>query len=143
MSNSRGFPAQSRNARLRQRVSTAKIGAVKELTSAERRALRARAHHLKPVVIVGDAGLTPDVAREIDVGLKSHELIKIRVPGEERGSRKELILAICEATGAQPVQHIGKILVVYRPRPEEPAAPPRRRTKRKAPRRTKRSYQNT
>ena len=54
MPNSRGFPAQSRNARLRQRVGTAKIGAVKELTSAERRALRARAHHLKPVVIVGE-----------------------------------------------------------------------------------------
>ncbi|HZN25699.1 MAG TPA: ribosome assembly RNA-binding protein YhbY [Burkholderiales bacterium] len=116
---------------------------MKELTSAERRALRARAHHLKPVVIVGDAGLTPEVAREIDVGLKSHELIKIRVSGEERGSRKELILAICEATGAQPVQHIGKILVVYRPRPEEPEEAPRRRAKRKAPRRTKRSYQNT
>jgi RNA-binding protein len=118
---------------------------VNELTPSERRALRARAHHLRPVVIVGDAGLTPDVTREIDVSLRSHELIKIRVPGEERGSRKELISAICEATGAQPVQHIGKILVIYRPRPEDEKARETapRRPKRKAPRRTKRSYQNT
>jgi RNA-binding protein YhbY len=97
------------------------------------------------VVIVGDAGLTPEVTREIEAGLKSHELIKIRVPGEERGSRKELISAICEVTGAQPVQHIGKILVIYRARPEEekPRENAARRPKRKAPRRTKQSYQNT
>ena len=118
---------------------------MKELTPGERRALRAQAHHLRPVVIVGEAGLTPEVTREIDLSLKSHELIKIRVSDEERGSRKELVSAICEATGAQPVQHIGKILVVYRPRPEEEKAQEaaRRRPKRKAPRRTKRSYQNT
>jgi RNA-binding protein len=118
---------------------------VKELTPGERRALRARAHHLRPVVIVGDAGLTAEVEREIDVSLKSHELIKIRMPGEERGGRKDLISAICGATGAQPVQHIGKILVIYRPRPddEEPKQTVSRRPKRKAPRRTKRSYQNT
>jgi RNA-binding protein len=122
-----------------------KIQRVNELTPTERRALRARAHHLRPVVIVGDGGLTPEVAREIDVSLKSHELIKIRVPGEERGSRKELISAICEATGAQPVQHIGKILVIYRARPEGEKArqTAQRRPKRKAPRRTKQSYQNT
>jgi RNA-binding protein len=124
---------------------TTKIRTVKELTPSERRTLRARAHHLRPVVIVGDAGLTPEVTREIDASLRSLELIKIRVPGEERGSRKELISAICEATGAEPVQHIGKILVIYRPRPEEEKAQAtaRARPKRKAPRRTKQSYQNT
>jgi putative YhbY family RNA-binding protein len=112
------------------------------LTSAERRALRARAHHLQPVVTIGNAGLTSEVAREIDVNLKSHELIKIRVLGDERAARKELITGICTATGAEPVQQIGKILVVYRPRPPEgsekrPAGP-----RRKAVRRTKRNYQN-
>ena len=113
------------------------------LTSAERRALRARAHHLRPVVTIGDAGLTPQVTHEIDVGLKSHELIKIRVLGDERPGRKELIAAICDATGAQPVQQIGKTLVIYRQRPpEEPKARPPR-VRRKPARKLKRSYQNT
>ena len=115
-----------------------------ELTPSERRDLKARSHHLRPVVMIGDAGLTPEVVREIEANLRSHELIKIRVLGEDRGSRSELISSICQETGAKPVQHIGKILVIYRPRPldEQPKAPPRR-AKRKAPRRTKRSYQNT
>ena len=124
--------------------STGKIAPMDELTPTERRDLKARAHHLRPVVMIGDAGLTPEVVREIEANLRSHELIKIRVLGEDRGSRSELISAICQETGAKPVQHIGKILVIYRPRPpdEQPKAPPRR-AKRKAPRRTKRSYQNT
>ena len=114
-----------------------------ELTPAERRALRARAHHLEPVVTIGEAGLTPEVAREIETNLRSHELIKIRVHGEERSTRKKLISAICEASGAHPVQHIGKILVIYRPRPPEEAPKRRARAGSKAPRRTKRSYQHT
>jgi RNA-binding protein len=114
------------------------------LTPTERRDLKARAHHLRPVVIIGDAGLTAEVAREIKSNLRSHELIKIRVLGEDRGSRSELISAICQETGAKPVQQIGKILVIYRPRPpDEQQRPSPRRAKRKAPRRTKRSYQNT
>ena len=116
---------------------------VKELTPTERRELRARAHHLKPVVMIGEAGLTPEVVREIEVNLRSHELIKIRVLTDERGSRKELIPAICDETGAQPVQQIGKILVIYRPRPPEEKKAAPKRAKRKAPRRMKRSYQNT
>ena len=114
-----------------------------DLTSAERRALRARAHHLRPVVMIGEAGLTPEVAREIDANLKSHELIKIRVLGDDRENRDALVAAVCEATGAQPVQHIGKILVVYRSKPPEESKPAKKRTRRKLPRRTKRSYQNT
>jgi putative YhbY family RNA-binding protein len=112
-----------------------------ELTSAERRALRARAHHLKPVVLIGDAGLTPQVAREIDVSLKSHELVKIRVGADGRETREALAAAISEATGGEIVQTIGKVLVVYRPKPpEEPK--PAKRARRKPRRRTKRSYQN-
>ena len=113
-----------------------------QLTSAERRALRARAHHLKPVVTIGNAGLTPDVTREIDANLRSHELIKIRVLGDERETRDALMTSICEATNAQPVQQLGKILVVYRPKPPEEQKTVKRRARRKAPRRTKRSYQN-
>jgi putative YhbY family RNA-binding protein len=115
---------------------------VTELTPAERRALKARAHHLTPVVMIGEAGLTSQVVHEIDTSLRSHELIKIRVLGDDRDARRQLIDAICEATEAQPVQRIGKILVIYRPRPPEDEPPaPQARPKRKLPRRTKRSFQ--
>lgn len=96
-----------------------------DITAAKRRALRARAHHLQPVVMVGESGLTPAVLKEIDSGLRSHELIKIRVLGDDRERRAAMIDEICNALDAAPVQQIGKILVVYRPRPEEPAPPHR------------------
>jgi RNA-binding protein len=115
---------------------------VRILTPAERRALRARAHHLRPVVMIGEAGLTPLVMREIDASLRSHELIKIRVPGDDRSARAALISNICEALEASPVQQIGKILVIYRPsgKTEEARAEPRRG--RKVRYRPKRSYQH-
>ena len=115
-----------------------------ELTSAERRALRARAHLLHPVVIIGDAGLSTAVLNEIHKNLGSHELIKIRVFSDAHAVRDQLLREICGTLHAAPVQHIGKILVVYRPLPEgnvkarpAKAAP----AKRKPPRRTKRSLQ--
>jgi RNA-binding protein len=111
-----------------------------ELTSGERRALRARAHHLQPVVIIGEAGVTPPIVREIDLALTSHELIKVRVLGDDRQAREGLIVQICQALNASPVQHIGKILVLYRPRPEESAPP--RRSGRKGRYRPKRSFQH-
>ena len=116
-----------------------------ELSPTERRALRARAHHLHPLVMVGDSGLTPAVLREIDNALKTHDLIKIRVLGDDREARTTILDAICESLNAGAVQAIGKILVIYRPLPEKQPAPakPRSRTKpKKQPRRTKRSYQN-
>lgn len=94
----------------------------KELTPAERQALKARAHRLNPVVLIGEAGLAPAVLAEIDRALQAHELIKIRVMGAERGARDALLDRVCAATGAAPVQHIGKILVVYRERPPEEQA---------------------
>jgi putative YhbY family RNA-binding protein len=114
-----------------------------DLTPAERSALKARAHHLQPVVMVGEAGLTPAVLKEIDVNLKSHELIKIRVLGDGRQHRKDLINEICRALGAGAVQQIGKMLIMYRPRPDEvkSAPSPARNPKRKEKRRSKRSYQ--
>ena len=115
-----------------------------ELNSGERRSLRARAHHLTPVVMIGDAGLTAQVVKEIDANLKSHELIKVRVLGEDRHTRAGLVSAICEATGAQTVQMIGKVLVFYRARPAEDAKKtPLQRRRPRPPRRTKRSYQKT
>ncbi|MBI1965580.1 MAG: ribosome assembly RNA-binding protein YhbY [Betaproteobacteria bacterium] len=115
---------------------------MKPLTPSERGALRARAHHLHPVIMIGEAGLTPAVLKEIDTALKSHELIKVRVLGDDRGRREGLSGEICAALDAGSVQHIGKILVIFRPRPEETAARSAPRPRKKEKRRTKRSFQN-
>jgi putative YhbY family RNA-binding protein len=118
-----------------------------ELTPDIRRELKSLAHQLAPVVIIGDAGLTEAVQREIGVHLRRHELIKIRVAGDDRAARGGMMTRICEAHEAAAVQHIGKILVVYRPKPVEVApaqAHPTRKTPARrgsAKRRTKRSYQ--
>ncbi len=114
-----------------------------ELTSIQRRMLRARAHALQPVVIIGDAGLSTAVLNEIHKNLASHELIKIRVFSDEHAVRERLLREICATLHGAPVQHIGKILVVYRPLPEAAAKarPPRVAPKRKPPRRLKRSFQ--
>jgi len=115
-----------------------------ELTSTERRALRARAHDLAPVVMIGDAGLTTTVLNEIHRNLASHELIKIRVMSDEHATRDRFLGEICATLHAASVQHIGKILVVYRPRPVEAVTAPKKKTKPrpKPPRRTKRSFQH-
>jgi RNA-binding protein len=75
--------------------------------------LRARAHRLEPVVIIGAKGLTDEVLAEIDRALNAHELIKVRA-ALERDERDEALRRICERTGAQRVQQIGKIFVIYR-----------------------------
>lgn len=89
-----------------------------KLTPAERSALRSEAHALNPVVIIGDAGLTSAVLKEIDASLDAHGLIKVRVFGDDREARIEIYETICEKLGAAPVQHIGKLLVLYRPQKE-------------------------
>lgn len=91
-----------------------------KLTPAERSALRSDAHALNPVVIIGEAGLTPAVLKEIDGSLNAHGLIKVRVFGDDRDARVEMYETICEKLGAAPIQHIGKLLVLYRPKAEAP-----------------------
>jgi putative YhbY family RNA-binding protein len=91
------------------------------LSILQRQQLKARAHALDPVVIIGNAGLTDAVLNEIARSLKSHELIKIRAPGE-RDERAAMMQTICERLDAAPVQHIGKILLVYQPQMESEAA---------------------
>ncbi|MFT3733835.1 MAG: ribosome assembly RNA-binding protein YhbY [Rhodocyclaceae bacterium] len=88
------------------------------LTQAQRRDLRARAHHLDPVVSIAGNGLTESVLKEIDVALKAHELIKIRVYGDDREARIAYLQAICKDLGCEPVQSIGKLLVVFRANPK-------------------------
>jgi putative YhbY family RNA-binding protein len=112
----------------------------KELTPADRQTLRGRAHRLDPVVWIGADGLTAAVLAELERALKAHELIKIRVMTGDGDTRERLLGEICAATDSSPVQHIGKVLVVFRERPpadqrERPAAPPRKA----APRREARS----
>jgi len=92
-----------------------------KLTPAERSELRAEAHALNPVVMIGEAGMTPSVLKEIDASLNSHGLIKIRVFGDDRQARIDMYEAICEQLSALPIQHIGKLLVIYRPQAEEKA----------------------
>ena len=105
---------------------------MKELTSAERRTLRARAHSLHPIVMIGNAGLTEAVLKEIDLALKSHELIKIRMLADDREEREESLERVCAAVDASPVQLIGKILVVYRPAPEPAPVVPVKKPPRRA-----------
>lgn len=85
----------------------------------ERKALKARAHALDPVVHIGDKGLTDAVLAEIDRALASHELIKVRAGGMDRDAREAAFAEICSRLGAQAVQHIGKVFVLYRKKPEE------------------------
>jgi RNA-binding protein len=96
-----------------------------KLTSAERQSLKARAHRLDPVVLIGTAGLTPAVTAEIDRALHAHELIKIRIAGDDRGRRTVLMDSICAATSAAPVQQVGKVLVIYRRRDDPDSELPR------------------
>jgi RNA-binding protein len=90
--------------------------------------LRAKAHHLQPVVTVGQHGLTPAVLHEVDLALLKHELIKVRVFSDERGQREAMLAQVCADMDCAPVQHVGKVLVLWRPNPEleKPAPRPAR-----------------
>jgi RNA-binding protein len=84
------------------------------LSTAERKSLKTRAHKLEPVVIVGSKGLTDEVVKEIEVALKAHELIKVRAAGLERDQREDAFKEICRRTGAEAIQSVGKVFVIYR-----------------------------
>ena len=88
------------------------------LTSSQRQLLKARAHDMKPVVLLGGAGLTDAVLREIDRALVAHELVKIRVPDDDREQRAQVFNAVAEKLSAAKVQSIGKTIVLFRPSPE-------------------------
>ena len=94
-----------------------------KLNSEQRSQLRSLAHSLDPVVMIGDAGLTDAVLKEIDVSLNAHELITIRVFGDDRQARLDMLESICSQMEAAPIQHIGKLLVIYRPKKEESQKP--------------------
>jgi putative YhbY family RNA-binding protein len=89
------------------------------LTPAQRKEKRGDAHHLDPVVLIGDQGLTDAVTREVDLALKSHGLIKVRMFSDSRPDREAALAKLAETPNAAPVQHIGKLLVLWRPIPEK------------------------
>lgn len=90
-----------------------------ELTITERKAHRAAAHHLNPVVMIGGEGLTPAVRREVDAALNAHGLIKVRAFSDDRAEREAWLGTLADELGAAPVQHIGKLLVLWRPQPDK------------------------
>lgn len=89
------------------------------LTTKHKQQLKAQAHKLKPVVLLGNQGLTPAVEAEIDRALNDHELIKIRVANEDNSERQQIIEKICQATAAESIQIIGKIGILYRKNKEK------------------------
>ena len=89
------------------------------LTPAQRKEKRADAHHLDAVVMIGAAGLTAAVVSEIDAALNAHGLIKVRAAIEERAAREAALEALADQLGAAPIQHIGKLLVLWRPMPQK------------------------
>lgn len=106
-----------------------------ELTPAERKEKRGEAHHLDPVVMIGADGLTPAIVKETDAALKAHGLIKIRMFSDDRATREAALAELAERLNAAPVQHIGKLLVLWRPQPPKEA--PEREDRRPGPRTVK------
>jgi RNA-binding protein len=86
-----------------------------ELTPSQRREKRAEAHHLSPTVLVGNEGLTSAVIAETDAALNAHGLIKLRIFSDQRQERESILQRLTEELNAAPVQHIGKLLVIWRP----------------------------
>jgi RNA-binding protein len=103
------------------------------LTEKFKRALRQRGHGLKPVVLIGSAGLSEAVVREIDRSLEHHELMKVRIAGIDRATKAQLIASICQSCHAEPVQSIGHIALIYR----KQANPPRGARSKRAPARAR------
>ena len=90
-----------------------------QLSPAQRKVHRAEAHHLDPIVMVGGDGLTPAVSKEADAALKAHGLIKVRVFSDDRVAREAMMQTLADELSAAPIQHIGKLLVLWRPKVEK------------------------
>ncbi len=80
----------------------------------QKQALKAQAHHLNPVILIGNKGLTPAVIEETDIALKAHELIKVKMNGAEKADRQIMARELCEQLSAESIQLIGNTLIMYR-----------------------------
>lgn len=94
-----------------------------QLTPAQRKEYRSQAHHLNPVVMIGGDGLTDNVQKEINFALNAHGLIKVRVFSDDRTEREAMLQTLADQLNAAPIQHIGKLLVLWRPIPEKIRTP--------------------
>ncbi|HEX6164154.1 MAG TPA: ribosome assembly RNA-binding protein YhbY [Vicinamibacterales bacterium] len=90
------------------------------LTPRERAHLKARAHALEPRVQIGQSGATDKVVAEIDRALTAHELIKVKILGDDRDERVQIAETVATRADAAIVQSVGKVIVLWRPKPEEP-----------------------
>ena len=93
-----------------------------QLNPTQRREHRANAHHLEPVVLIGGNGLTAAVKKEVDAALNAHGLIKVRIFSDDRAAREQMYQTLTEELSAAPVQHIGKLVILWRPQPEKERA---------------------
>lgn len=87
---------------------------MQQLNAVQRQYLKGLAHAHHPLVIIGEKGLSPAVVREVDRALTAHELIKVKAASGDKAQREAWLESLCDTLGAAPVQHIGKILVLYR-----------------------------
>ncbi|MEZ5544723.1 MAG: ribosome assembly RNA-binding protein YhbY [Lysobacteraceae bacterium] len=90
------------------------------ISSSQKRYLRGLAHSLKPVILLGEKGVTPGVLAELDLALSHHELVKVRIPGEDRQVREAVVVELAEQTNAAVVQRIGHVATLYRRNPDAP-----------------------
>lgn len=100
------------------------------MNSEQLKQMKTQAHELKPVIMIGQAGLTDAVLKEIELALDTHELIKIKIR-TERAERKQIQTLICTATKAEAIQSIGQVLVIYRKKPEQAKKKPAPHTRRR------------
>lgn len=96
------------------------MSAPKRLTASQTRYLRGLAHPLRPVLLMGGKGVTPGVLTELGQALDDHELIKVRLTGDDRAARAGVLGALIESSGAERVQTIGHIAVLYRRNEDQP-----------------------
>jgi RNA-binding protein len=111
--------AHWRTARIDNRASPLQCDMPTPLTARERAHLKARAHALEPVVQAGSAGVTDRLVAEVDRALTAHELIKVKVNTDDRADRVAVGEEICARTGATAVHRVGKVVILWRPRPAE------------------------
>jgi RNA-binding protein len=91
------------------------------LTASQRARLKARAHALEPVVQIGQGGVSDTVVAEVDRSLTAHALIKVKLAGADRETREELARILSDRTDAAVVQQVGRVLVLWKPRPDDEA----------------------
>ena len=90
------------------------------LTNTQIRYLRGLAHELSPVILVGNKGVTPALVREFGAALDQHELVKVKIAGDDRDARKQQIDELAEQAGAEVVQRIGHVASYFRRNAETP-----------------------